>query len=46
MKFEYALGATSLDPDEIDGLIPSHITTQAQLNEWEAENILGAGSIF
>lgn len=42
MKFEYAPGATPLDPDEINGLIPLHITTQGQLNEWEAANILQA----
>lgn len=42
MKFEYASGATPLDPDESIGLIPSHITTQGQLNEWEAVNILKA----
>lgn len=33
-------GATPLDPDEAAGLIPTHITTQAQLNEWEQQNIL------
>ncbi|MDR3476861.1 MAG: mobile mystery protein B [Gammaproteobacteria bacterium] len=44
MKFEYAQGATPLDPDEVDGLIPFHITTQGQLNEWEAANILEAES--
>jgi len=42
MKFEYPTGATPLDPNEIDGLIPPHITTQGQLNEWEAANILRA----
>jgi Fic-DOC domain mobile mystery protein B len=42
MKFEYAQGATPLDPDEISGLIPLHITIQSQLNEWEAANILEA----
>lgn len=42
MKFEYAEGATPLDPDEISGLIPFHITTQSQLNEWEAVNIVAA----
>jgi len=42
MKIEYAPGATPLNPDEIDALIPNHITTQAQLNEWEAVNILKA----
>jgi len=33
-------GATPLDPDEVRGLIPSHITTQAELNEWEHDNIV------
>ena len=33
-------GATPLDPDESAGLIPRHISTQAQLNEWEQANIL------
>lgn len=38
--FEYPPGATPLDPDEASGLIPKHITTQGQLNEWEHANIL------
>lgn len=42
MKFNYPPGATPLDLDEINGLIPKHITTQGDLNEWEAENILQA----
>lgn len=42
MQFEYAAGATPLDPDEIDGLIPNHISTHTLLNEWEATNILKA----
>jgi len=42
MHFEHPKGATPLDPDEIEGLIPSHITTQQQLNEWEEANILNA----
>jgi Fic-DOC domain mobile mystery protein B len=33
-------GATPLDPDEAAGLVPGHITTREQLDEWEAENIL------
>ncbi len=33
-------GATPLDPDEADGLIPSHITTRGELNAWEAANII------
>ena len=40
MKFSYPPGATPLDPDEAAGLIPTHITTQGQLNEWELANIL------
>lgn len=40
MDFEYAVGATPLDPDEAAGLIPRHITTQGELNEWEQTNIL------
>jgi Fic-DOC domain mobile mystery protein B len=37
---KYAPGATPLDPDEADGLIPGHITTQGDLNTWEEANIL------
>lgn len=40
MKLETPAGATPLDPDDIAGLIPGHIATQGQLNEWEQENIL------
>jgi len=32
-------GNTPLDEDEMEGLIPSHISTRAELNAWEAENI-------
>lgn len=42
MKFEYAEGATPIDVDEAGDLIPSHITTQKELNEWEQNNILNA----
>ena len=42
MEFKYPPGATPLDPDEAVGLIPHHITTQADLNEWEQANILEA----
>ena len=42
MKFDYPLGATPLDPDEIAGLIPPHLRTQDELNEWEEANILKA----
>lgn len=35
-------GATPLDVDDLDGLIPVHITTREELNAWEQENILEA----
>ena len=34
--------ATSLDADEADDLLPSHIRTRGELNVWEQENILTA----
>lgn len=40
--WKHPKGATPLDPDEANGLIPQHITTQQQLNEWEQVNILEA----
>lgn len=40
IKFAYPFDATPLDPDEAAGLIPSHISNNAQLNEWEMANIL------
>jgi Fic-DOC domain mobile mystery protein B len=36
----HAPGATPLDPDEARGLIPAHIRTQAELNQWEQANVL------
>jgi Fic-DOC domain mobile mystery protein B len=33
------LGATPIDPDEAEGLIPDHVTTQGELNELEEANI-------
>jgi len=35
-------GTTPLDPDEADGLIPTHIGTRGALNAWEQANILTA----
>ena len=32
--------ATPIDPDEAAGLIPPHVRTQVELNEWEQANIL------
>ena len=40
MHFQYPPGATPIDPDEALGLIPKHISTQAQLNAWEELNIV------
>lgn len=39
MNLDYPEGATPLDQDAISGLIPN-ITTQSELNEYEARNIL------
>jgi Fic-DOC domain mobile mystery protein B len=35
-------GATALDPDDRDALIPAHIATRAELNAWEQANIARA----
>jgi Fic-DOC domain mobile mystery protein B len=40
MDFVYPPGATPLDPDEAEGLIPIHISTQGDLNAWEQLNIV------
>lgn len=37
---DYPPGATPLDADELASLIPGHITTQGELNEWEQLNIV------
>lgn len=42
MKFVYPEGATPYNQDDAAALIPRHITTQKQLNEWEQDNILSA----
>lgn len=39
INLDYPLGATPLDADEFDCLLPKHITTQSELNEWEQLNI-------
>jgi Fic-DOC domain mobile mystery protein B len=39
ITFAYPPGATPLDADELGCLIPGHITTQGELNEWEQLNI-------
>lgn len=42
LELDIKPGQTPLDPDEAAGLIPSHISTQGQLDEWEAVNLLRA----
>lgn len=42
LNLDYPSGATQLDPEEREGLIPAHIERRAELNEWEARNILKA----
>jgi len=42
MIFDTPDGATPLDLNEIDGLRLSHITTRAELDRWEQENIAEA----
>ena len=42
LKFDGPPGATPLDPDELDGLVPTHISRRSELDEWEARNILKA----
>ena len=39
MEIKYIVGATPLEPEELSDLIPSHIQTQWQLNEWESINV-------
>ncbi len=36
---EYPRGATPIDPEELEGLRLSHVTTREELNRWEHENI-------
>ena len=40
--FEYSAGATPLDPDEMEGLLPTHIVNRGQLDELEQVNIAAA----
>ncbi len=40
MKFNYPIGSTPLEHEELAALIPDHITTQEELNAWEEKNIL------
>lgn len=40
VNFNYPPGTTPLDADELASLIPGHLTTQGELNEWEQLNIV------
>lgn len=42
MRWDHIPDSTPLDPQDLKGLIPSHIATQAELNEWEQANIAQA----
>ncbi len=42
LELHYPHGATPLEPEELDGLIPDYITTRGELNELEHKNIQGA----
>jgi Fic-DOC domain mobile mystery protein B len=41
---DYPPGATPIDADEAEVLVPRHLTTQADLNEWEQANIATAAA--
>lgn len=42
LNLDYPDGATPLTAEELEGLIPMHIATRGELNEWEARNVLKA----
>jgi len=39
IKPNHPSDATPLDPNEIEGLVPTHITTRSELDRWEQDNI-------
>ena len=39
LELAYDYGQTPLSREDLEGLIPRHITTQEELNEWESTNI-------
>jgi len=41
-EIDYPEGATPLNPDEINGLLLTHITEKSELDRWEQENIIEA----
>ena len=42
LNLDYPDGATPLDAEELEGLIPAHIATRGELNVWESRNVLKA----
>lgn len=42
MNFQYPPGATPLSPEDLEGLIPDHVSAQGELDAWEQQNILDA----
>jgi Fic-DOC domain mobile mystery protein B len=42
LKLDYPPGATPLDSEELEGLIPAHVEKRDELNEWESRNVLNA----
>ena len=42
IHLEYFNGATPIDPDEVAGLVLTHITTRGELDRWEQDNITEA----
>ncbi|MBL7154455.1 MAG: mobile mystery protein B [Phycisphaerae bacterium] len=38
-ELNYPKDATPLDPNDVEGLIPTHITTRSELDRWEQDNI-------
>ena len=39
IELNYPEGATPINAEEIEELLPTHITTQAELDRWEQDNI-------
>lgn len=39
IELDYPEGATPINADEIEGLLLTHITTRAELDRWEQDNI-------
>ncbi len=42
ITLDFPDGATPLDPNEMEGLLLTHITTRGELDRWEQENIVEA----